>query len=180
MDNVLQALRLRTKEMHMSLHEHPLLVSCQKGEMNRVEYVQLLKAFYSPWKLITPAISSFPIDSLKENLKQRSEAIRNDLLALEISVDSKDKSKNEDYTPGELLGISYVIIGSSMGASVLSENIKKSLGINIPVSYLSMSPKLAGWPTLSSALRELKHEDYPKASEAAVKIFKLIDAELTN
>ena len=179
MENLLDALRHETSKLHQTLHVQPLLKSCQEGTMTKEEYIHLLKAFYSPWKFLAIAIDLVPIAVLRPKLKSRMQAIQEDLMKLNVNQ-SIFKPITPKLKPSqkELLGMSYVLIGSSMGASMLSAKIKESLG-DVPVSYLSMSPKEAGWPELVSELRRLESKDYALALTAACSTFKLIKDELS-
>ncbi len=179
MRNLLDMMRQETTELHHALHEHPLLMSCQQGTMNKAEYVHLVSSFYKPWQLLIPSIDQVPINSLVPKLHARANAIRDDLnflhveksiveIGIPVSTLSKDK----------LLGMCYVLIGSSLGASMLCAKIKDTLG-DVPMSYLSMSPKEAGWPELVGALRSLDVEKFASAPAAACDTFALIGKELS-
>ncbi len=180
MENLLSKLREETTELHLALHQHPVLQACQEGTMDRAAYIHLLKAFYSPWKLLSPAIDSVPIAALKPKLQFRAKAIHHDLVHLKVDQKVlKLTNPQKTLTKEKLLGICYVLIGSSMGAGMLSASIKASLG-DVPVSYLSMTPKEAGWPELVGSLRTLEAKDYPTAAGAAVDIFQLIQDQLSS
>lgn len=180
MENLLSKLRQETTAIHVELHEHPLLKSCQEGTMTRKDYVHLLKAFYAPWKILTPRIESVPIIAIRSKLLMRAEAIQNDLVALGVDQQITELGeKNDVYSQQELLGMCYVVIGSSMGAAVLSKSIKATFNENIPASYLSMTSKEAGWPELAAELRILDAKEYSEAPKAALDTFKLIHSELT-
>lgn len=178
MQNLLVALRAGTKGIHSALHENKILKRCQENQLVLSEYVGMLLAFYQPWKKLMASIELIPVDNLSPLLIRRHKLLYDDLIAL--GVDEKELAiyKKEPVSLDDLLGMCYVVIGSSMGASLLSQNIKTSLG-NQPVSYLSMSPKQAGWPLLSSYLSSQESIDYPKASETAEETFKLIEAYLS-
>lgn len=179
MESLLDTLRHKTTKLHQALHVHPVLKSCQEGTMSKPEYIHLLKAFYSPWKLLIPAIDLVPLEALKPKLRKRAAAIRDDLKKLKVDQDIFDPIiPNPILTKEALLGICYVLIGSSMGAGMLSAKIKASLN-DVPVSYLSMSPKDAGWPELVTELRGLESKGYTSASTAACAAFELIGEELT-
>lgn len=180
MENLLTLLRKETTELHHALHQHPVLQACQKGMMDQNDYLHLLKAFYHPWKQLAPNIDSVPIASLKPKLKLRSAAIQSDLTKLKIDQNFLDATTiKKTLNKGSLLGICYVMIGSSMGAGMLSASIKKSLG-DVPISYLSMTPKEAGWPELVGSLRALDADDYSEAGTAALETFKLIQDQLNS
>ena len=179
MDNLLETLRYETSQLHQGLHVHPILKSCQEGTISKTEYLHLLKAFYSPWKTLAPAIDIVPIEALKPKLQSREQAIRDDLMKLNVDQKIFDPIiPQPTISMEELLGMCYVLVGSSMGGSILSAKIKETLG-DVPVSYLSMSPKDAGWPELVGKLRSLKSEGFSGASIGACAAFEKIDNELT-
>ena len=179
MKSLLDAMREETTQLHRALHVHPLLLSCQKGTMNKEEYRHLLAAFYSPWKLLIPAIDLVPIRSLIPKLHHRAQAIHDDLDKLHVDQVILD-SRSLNTIPGqaEILGMCYVLIGSSMGASMLSTKIKETLH-DVPVSYLSMTPKEAGWPELLGELRSIDALDYADATKSACDTFELMGKELS-
>lgn len=178
MSNLLEKLREETRDLHIALHVHPVLKLCQQQQMNKESYIRLLKAFYSPWKLIVPSISSFPIEALRPKLLLRAEAIQDDLLNLNVDITVFSAINEKMLDEQELLGMAYVVVGSSMGASMLSASILASLG-NVPISYLSMTPKKAGWPELSATLRNNNTADHSVATSAAVSTFSLIQTQLS-
>ncbi|WP_010178196.1 biliverdin-producing heme oxygenase [Aquimarina agarilytica] len=179
MENVLTKLRQETSKIHQELHEDPLLKSCEQGLMNKSEYIQMLKAFYSPWKRISPFIANVPIEALKTKLEHRNQAIRKDLYELNVEPSFLELTTDiQNIDEDILLGISYVLIGSSMGGTILSEKIKSSMG-DVPLSYMSMTPKEAGWPELVAQLRVLDAKKHTSITIAAIETFKAIQTELT-
>ena len=179
METLLDKLRRDTTILHQELHKHPLLISCQNGTLKKKEYSQVLRAFYQPYKLLIPVIDEILIDTLIPKLKNRIQAIHSDLEDLEIdhevaALESPKSALSKDAT----LGVCYVVIGSSMGAAMLSAKISEAIS-NVPVTYLSMTPKEAGWPELVSALRSYDAENYPLAADAACHSFKLISDALS-
>jgi len=179
MSNLLETLRKETRDLHNSIHEHPILLACQESCLNINEYSNMLKAFYLPWQTLLPAVKKVPIDSLQTCLFKRAEAIQSDLKSLNINP---NKLENSDVllnpSEDELIGICYVLVGSSMGASILQKKIRKNLK-TVPISYLSLSPRESGWPILSSYLKTLVSHDYPKAAYAAQNVFRMIHKELS-
>ena len=179
MDSLLVALRQETKDIHLALHKNSTLKRCQENKLDLGEYVQMLLAFYQPWKKLMSSLDDVPIKDLRPVLAKRHQLLYYDLINLNVDEKTLALQKKEQLSQGQLLGIGYVVIGSSMGATGLSQNIKKTLG-DQPISYLSMSPKEAGWPLLSSFLKSKEVKDYPKTSTSARNTFKLIQTYLSN
>ena len=94
MESLLDTLRQKTSKLHHALHVHPVLKSCQEGTMSKSEYIYLLKAFYSPWKILIPAIDLVPVEALKPKLRKRATAIQDDLKKLNIPKDRINKCVN--------------------------------------------------------------------------------------
>ena len=86
MESLLDTLRQKTSKLHHALHVHPVLKSCQEGTMSKSEYIHLLKAFYSPWKILIPAIDLVPVEALKPKLRKRATAIQDDLKKLNVCL----------------------------------------------------------------------------------------------
>jgi len=179
MSSILVALRQETKEIHADLHGNPVLKRCQENKLDIDDYIQMLLAFYQPWKELIHSVEQVPISNLQPLLLQRHQLLYNDLIALNVDKIMLASEKTAVLSQDEVLGMCYVVIGSSMGAIQLSQNIKMSLG-NQPRSYLSMSPKEAGWPLLSSFLKSTDAKDFPKASITARKVFKSIYEHLSS
>lgn len=179
MSNLLEALRQETRDIHTALHENPILKACQENKLSLSEYVHMLTAFYEPWKKIIPSIEHVPIDDLKPLLVHRHQLLYSDLKALNVDEEILAPEETPVLNQDELLGACYVVIGSSMGATQLSQNVKTALG-NQPISYLSMSPKEAGWPLLSGFIKSRDTSDFPETSSYAREVFELIQTELSD
>lgn len=177
MSDLLTALRQETGVIHNALHEHPILIACQEARLNTQEYIHILKAFYAPWLDLIPAVESVPLPALRTCLATRAKALGNDLDDLNIKVHTPTQRAN--FTECELLGICYVLVGSSLGATQLRKSIRSALGPVVPISYMSISPKDAGWPLLAGHLRSLEADQYPKACLAAKNVFECIQMELS-
>lgn len=179
METLLDNLRRKTTTLHHALHKHPLLISCQTGTLKKKEYTQVLRAFYQPYKVLMPVIDDIPIDGLIPKLKNRIQAIHSDLETLKVAHEvAALESPKSALSKDAILGVCYVVIGSSMGAAMLSAKISEAIS-NVPVTYLSMTPKEAGWQELVSALRSYNAENYPLAADAACDSFKLINDALS-
>ena len=178
MVSLLHALRQATRTQHECLHHHPLLVACQERRLNLAQYGTMLRAFYAPWQYLLPAIDQLPLSEIKPHLIQRASLIENDLAELNIPCTALKKSeKLQCLNADECLGIAYVLLGSSLGATTLVECIKTSLP-DAPIRYMSHSPKAAGWPLLVHFLQAQNAEQNPGTVRAAQNTFGMIEAAL--
>lgn len=179
MRTLLEALRAETGPLHQALHHHPVMRACQQGGLDRGGYVRMLRAFDRSWSGLRPQIASVPWAPLRSALQGRARALRDDLEALD-GVEAVEADAVVDLVPdpGAWLGESYVLVGSSLGARQLQDSVRGALGADVPMSYLSMSPRAAGWPRLVARLRSLSAVDYPHACAAACRTFEAIQAAL--
>ena len=178
MDSLLCALRQTTNTQHERLHNHPILLACQKQQLHLTQYRTLLRAFYAPWKALLPNISRLPLPVLRHQLKERASFLEKDLTQIKGFDTAIAQAENPQcLTAGECLGVTYVLVGSSLGARTLVECIKTSLP-NAPIDYMSHSPKAAGWPQLVGFLQQHNEEQYPGAVKAAQTAFEMIEASL--
>ncbi len=180
MNDLLSALRQETGEIHHTLHGHPLLKACQEELLDIDGYKRMLSAFFLPWQSLFPSIDMVPIQELKPCLTKRYQALNDDRHALNLHQPSADATLQgrSSLSEGEILGMCYALVGSSLGASQLQSNIHAALG-PVPLSYMSISPKDAGWPILAGYLRKLQPSAYPKASDAAQNVFRQIQEGLS-
>lgn len=167
---LLDQLRGATGQVHQELHVHPLMNLLSTGQLTEASYRDLLVAFARPWSPLMAHLSDFPMDGLKHVLAHRFEALKNDLQVLGHALVHQDASLGEQ---GELVGMAYAVVGSSMGAQSLSGLVAQSLP-DAPRAYLSMSPKVAGWPVVAAQLRTASPHAWPGAARGALWAFTQI------
>ncbi|MFD0992404.1 hypothetical protein [Tenacibaculum geojense] len=179
MESLLNSLRYSTSKVHSAIHNNHILNACQEKKITLNEYKQMLWAFYKPWRDLIPNINKLKIPELKPKLVIRHHKIYDDLIHLNINPSNLVLNNESQLSEKEILGILYVVLGSSMGSKQLATNLKQTLK-NIPYTYLAMSPKEAGWDILTNYLKSQTDSDYSVSNKAAITTFKIIDLELSN
>ena len=175
---LLNALRTETSEVHTALHLHPIMLACQEKRITLSEYHHMLRAFQAPWLMLSSCISEFPIQNLKAFLKTRADTLNNDIEQLETeTAPNTTKTTHLSSSQDSLLGIAYVLVGSSMGASLLRKCLHAALP-DAPMRYMSMTAQESGWPLLATELGELETHTFPGACKAASDTFAFVNQQL--
>ena len=178
--DLLTALRRATDDAHQALHAHPLLVACLADRLDEGGYRRMLQAFYAPWQTFLPRVGAVPLRALQPGLIHRAQALRADLTTLGIDPPTAEEPGHK-LPAGEdaLLGACYVLVGSSLGATLLRAHVKAALP-TAPHAYFSISPREAGWPLLLAHLRTLAARHHPTALPAANGVFQHIQTALSS
>ena len=183
MKNLLDVLRNETSGIHERLHHHPFMLKCLNTGLNVIEYSQLLQTFEVPFSSLVNKIKLVEPANLRPMLVIRHNLLLSDLAELNTSyqADRQINHISEDNlefnSAMEVLGCTYALVGSSLGAQQLRTAIGAALN-NAPVNYLSQSPLASGWPQLAKYLRAQTYNQNPEVIQGAVKVFEYISNNL--
>jgi heme oxygenase len=179
MKNLLDVLRNETSDIHERLHEHPFMLKCLSTGLNAIEYNQLLQVFEAPFTTLVNKIKLVEPANLRPILVIRHNLLLSDLKELDPSyqvnqqINQIAEDNLEFNSAMEVLGSTYALVGSSLGAQQLRTAVTAALD-NPPVSYLSQSPIASGWPQLAKYLRAQTYTQKPGVTQGAVKVFEYI------
>lgn len=168
--SLLAQLRQATHKPHQQLEHTPLMQSLMSAELTQQTYVQVLQTFYRFYAAADPILSQvFTGDQALltgYQYKPRLPYLTQDLLALEAPLpDAMHSQRTPQKTfssssakPFRLIGLAYVIEGSSQGGRIIAPRVGKKLNINKEYglaffSYFSQSA--VGWVTLRDQLAQL-------------------------
>ncbi|WP_288841887.1 biliverdin-producing heme oxygenase [uncultured Deefgea sp.] len=135
---ILEQLKLKTRQQHARLHQHPLLKGITQSEYSLARYIQLLKAYYEIYSAIETVLlqrqSQFKLD-FDYHARYKLPWLYADLTDLKSSPGMIHPTLAKETagfitTPEQWLGAAYVLEGSTLGASVISTCLQKSLRIS--------------------------------------------------
>ena len=113
------------------------------SQLSQSEYLKMLIAFLSPWQSLMPFLKQLPEKSLQSCLENKFKALENDIKVLspnELPEIPFIDIKHSNETIDSVLGYCYVVVGSSLGAQVLSEKVNMALP-GAPKAYLFSFPR---------------------------------------
>ncbi len=123
----------QTSAAHRALHECPLLGELVSPRLSLAKYVKILSSFYSFYhdyeSILLQACADFPYDAYA---RQKLPLLEQDAKALGVSLE-----RSEGVFPlinlddqAKVLGMIYVVEGSSLGGQVISKHLAQNLGLN--------------------------------------------------
>lgn len=130
-------LRQATHHHHVALNRNPMLSPIMEKRISLLEYKHLLLAYLPLYEELESIISSTLTDYIPEfDYSQRYKAawLRQDLLAMKCEL--SNPVEIESYRPcepsnaSELIGLLYVLEGSTLGGQVISRLISQRFSIN--------------------------------------------------
>lgn len=132
-----ELLRNATHKQHVKLNHHPMLISLMQPAYPLVRYLQLLNAYFYIYKIFEDKITSF----LEAEICTFSYASRYKLPWLQQSLATFHEStlSLNDTPPmqitlpaienlGQLIGVLYVIEGSTLGGQHIAKYLSNSFG----------------------------------------------------
>jgi heme oxygenase len=152
--NHLEQLRSDTRGVHERLHEHPVLSPLIASHVTLRDYGLVLWAFERFYQNLYHAIAEQTFALASERLR----LIREDLIAIRFANNPLPECTYLQYGPShdELLGVQYVIIGSSLGGTMIARNIEARLGYaqGRGSAYFGSSPETikTHWKTFQDRL----------------------------
>ncbi len=121
-------LKVLTKPFHDSLEATPLAISLASGNITKDKYISFLKDLYYLHKeveskmCLMPEWSSYKLDPHQHT---RADLLLADLAAFGVHVE--DITSNitliDEYSFAKIIGMLYVLEGSTMGGRVLSQRL---------------------------------------------------------
>lgn len=145
-------LRERSAAAHREVEAHPLLRDLLQPTLTRAHYVTVLSAFLG-WYATLEAWLRPAADALSARwtpcawrYRPRVPALERDLAQL---CDRTDVLAAPPLAcasgASALIGVLYVVEGSSLGGRVIAGRVRASLGPSVPVGHF-LAPGSASWP----------------------------------
>ena len=128
-------LRQATHEHHNQLNRHPLLIGVTQPEYLLQDYLKLLNAYFGLYQAVEKKIMDFlAVNTVNFDYQPRLKSpwLQQDLTFFQFR--SKLPSQNAVLAPdiknlGDLVGMLYVIEGSTLGGQLISKHLTTNLGI---------------------------------------------------
>jgi heme oxygenase len=143
--NVMDALRESTKEMHNDTEGHEFQRSLGSGRLDKTRYVTYLEQLYLMHKHLAEKLGqcakkSPQIDAVVQDYHHDHSAVLSDLKyfgteggqAKPLAATKKIAARMDEYAvsqPLKLLGLLYVLEGSTNGAKFMAKNIITGMGL---------------------------------------------------
>ena len=126
-------LRDATAPLHKQLDQQPLLAALLGKEQPLAHYQQLLGTYYSLYHQLESSIKAYtaqqPID-FDYQTRYKADFLRQDLAYWQITPEpfSCQVTLPDISSLGQLLGVLYVLEGSSLGANFIAQHLQQSYG----------------------------------------------------
>lgn len=137
--SILEQLRKQTRPVHLALENQPLLKRLQSSQLTDTEYGQLLQSMLAFYQ----ALESELVPATESLLKRhpdpdyrylpRAPLLANDCRALGCVSSSYIQPPIElqlDGSGAHLLGVLYVVEGSTQGGRIISRHLANTLGVS--------------------------------------------------
>lgn len=178
--SVLPVLRKATNAVHERLHVHPVTSVLVSPSLNKAAYIKALRAFFGFHKAVEATSNTLPA---VYDIAHKSHLIESDLTALKADAASQAPcpAVTLGQSTNDLLGMMYVVEGSSLGGRVIAKNVAKILGLNAEFGarfFHGVSPQPAeDWRTFIGVL-ERHCTDAMACVDAAVRTFDALEQHL--
>jgi heme oxygenase len=131
--SLLPHLKTSTAFYHAQLDRHPRLIKLLKPDLDKNAYTEILKKFYG---FYAPIESHFDQNNfwetlaLSKQLRLKMPLLEKELeyLGINISTIPRTEWMSSSHTVDSLLGIAYVVEGSTLGGQILARHVTKALG----------------------------------------------------
>ena len=178
---LLSQLRQATAQVHERMHEHPFMLATFGDAWSRPRYAHFLRAMAPPWRALEDALhapASPLITQLAGLISPRHALICGDLTALGEPLPAAP-SGSAALREGEVLGLAYTMVGSSMGARLLLKAVRERDAL-APTRYFEGPGAPSDWPPLRHLLAavQLPALDQELATARALLTFEDLEDAL--
>jgi heme oxygenase len=174
---VLEALRLATSSRHAKLASCRAMERLFEPTYTVSEYRAHLGRLLGLFEPLEASVARAAGPSDLASSLQRTRDLREDLLIMGASskeVDALERCRNLPPIPAQgLLGYTYVILGSSLGARIIVKRLRTVLGPDASLRFYGdeKGRHTALWPVFLQRLEENGRHDIRTICETAVGIF---------
>jgi len=163
--DMLSLLRTETRQQHSALEQHPLLCRLLSPGLCREEYGRLLQAFWCFYRRLEPDLMAALPELERQapfvayGYQSRLPLLEADFYDLLLGKPTPIVASNATIShpsPGEALGILYVLEGASQGGRVIAHRLRKTLGLSGThgAHYFNQHEHLCSWPVFCDWLRQ--------------------------
>jgi len=162
---MLSLLRTETRQQHSALEQHPLLCRLLSPGLCREEYGRLLQAFWCFYRRLEPDLMAAlpelecqaPFSAY--GYQSRLPLLEADFADLLLDRPTPIVASNATISrpsPGEALGILYVLEGANQGGRVIAPKLRKTLGLSGAhgAHYFNQHEHRCSWPVFCDWLRQ--------------------------
>lgn len=174
--DLLSLLRTETREQHRALEQHPLLRQLLSPDLSLRDYGLILQAFWCFYRTLEPGLMSV-LPGLKRRApgpyqyRSRLPLLEADFANLLLPQPTPIMASNATIShpsPGQALGVLYVLEGATQGGRVIAAKLHKSLGLSWAegAHYFNQHQQENGWPAFCAWLC---HYSWSEHSDAVVQ-----------
>lgn len=176
-------LRQATRATHHVLDHHPLLAPLVRSGLTRRQYGHALAALYPVHERVEAGILAFL--ARRPGLfdfepRRKLVALASDLAALgQVPLPAGADFPAPDSL-GALIGVLYVIEGSTLGGQVIARTLRQSSDDNLPVAFFTHygDQVLPRWQAFLAFAERCPAGEIELAAHSAVALFQAISSHL--
>lgn len=171
---LLDSLRRHTRADHHGLDKHPMLVRLVRPGLDLDDYAETLSAMHpAQQELEGLAAKAIRHLALAYPFAPRVDRLEADLARLGLSSPAATgRGPEPPPTLAELVGLLYVLEGSRLGARIIAERVRASLGDGIPSTFFDNADGERAWPVFCDfAVAHCPMEEAELAIHAARRAF---------
>lgn len=173
-----RVLRERTTVSHREVEAHPWMRNLLMPALSREQYADVLYAFLAWYRglesWLHPVAGAWPPDRVatRWSYQPRVPALEHDLSVLGGAPRSFPMPHvASEADPSAVLGVLYVVEGSTLGGRVIANRVRTALGPAVPVGHF-LPGDGAAWPAFVELMdAHAAHFDPVLAVEAACRTF---------
>lgn len=171
-------LKFETSQVHDQVEASSKMGRLLQEDLTRDEYIRLLARMYSIYEPLEAALRT--TKGIKGWLpdydkRWKTESLRQDLKSLDAEIPAKN-TPIQIYTFPEAVGMLYVLEGSTLGARVIAQSLRKRDFINQDqLTFFTHYGDQSGsyWQRFLAALENIQPQDHDAALAGAKRAFQL-------
>jgi len=176
-------LRQATRQAHHVLDHHPLLAPLVRPGLTRLQYGHALAALHAVHEQVEAGILAFLARRpglFDFESRRKLAALESDLTALGRAPLPAGTAFPVPDSLGALIGVLYVIEGSTLGGQVIARTLHQSSDGNLPVAFFTYygDQVLPRWQAFLAFAESCPAEEIEAAASSAVALFQAIAAHL--
>jgi heme oxygenase len=184
---LLQRLREQTNNVHKKIEKNQLMMEVMSDSFSLTRYQQLLRSFFSFYQPVELKIKNLIFEHQIEYFYQpKCPLLEQDLLHLNVhncNEDRKQLSTSFLHDKASLLGVLYVIEGSTLGGILIRKTIAKYINVNFMANFFypygqATRTKWQRTCDFIASYAQKEQLDIQSICEAAIHTFNMINKTL--